>query len=109
MEDQVATDEAETASELDVRGIRKPDKHPLIFATYRALAVGEHFVLINDHDPKHLQEQFEADYPGSYSWEYQNREPRDWQIRITKLAEAAPLRPPNDGLIQLEVITPDAD
>jgi len=74
------------AKELDVRGMRKPDKHPTIFATYAELSVGESFVLINDHDPKHLHDEFEADHAGSYDWEYLNREMRDWRIRITKLA-----------------------
>ena len=70
--------------ELDVRPLRKPDKHPKIFATYHALPVGGAFVLINDHDPQHLHEEFETDHPGSYGWEYENRENRDWRIRITK-------------------------
>ncbi|WP_284252297.1 DUF2249 domain-containing protein [Pseudolysinimonas kribbensis] len=73
-------------AELDVRGIRKPDKHPAIFAAYAALPVGGAFVLVNDHDPKHLHDQFEADHHGSYAWEYLTTEPRDWRIRITKLA-----------------------
>jgi uncharacterized protein (DUF2249 family)/quercetin dioxygenase-like cupin family protein len=72
--------------ELDVRGMRKPDKHPAIFARYAELPVGAAFVLVNDHDPKHLHEEFEADHAGSYDWEYLNREPRDWRIKITKLA-----------------------
>jgi uncharacterized protein (DUF2249 family)/quercetin dioxygenase-like cupin family protein len=71
--------------ELDVRGLRKPDKHPAIFAAYTALPVGASFVLVNDHDPKHLHDEFEADHAGSYEWEYLNTEPRDWRIRITKL------------------------
>jgi len=71
---------------LDVRGMRKPDKHPTIFATYTALPVGGAFVLVNDHDPQHLHEEFETDHAGSYSWEYLNREMRDWRIQITKLA-----------------------
>lgn len=79
------TDTTDT-QDLDVRGMRKPDKHPTIFATYAALPVGAAFVLINDHDPKHLHEEFEADHAGSYSWEYLNREMRDWRIQITKLA-----------------------
>lgn len=73
-------------AELDVRGIRKPDKHPTIFATYAALPAGGAFVLVNDHDPQHLHEEFEADHTGSYSWEYLNTEMRDWRIKITKLA-----------------------
>lgn len=75
-----------TEQNLDVRPLAKPDKHPTIFATYRALTVGDSFVLINDHDPKHLHEEFAADHSGSFGWDYLSREPRDWRIRITKLA-----------------------
>ncbi len=75
-----------TVHELDVRGMRKPDKHPTIFRTYRELPLGGAFVLINDHDPKHLHDEFETDYAGGFGWEYLNREIRDWRIRITKLS-----------------------
>lgn len=71
--------------ELDVRSLRKPDKHPTVFAAYAELAVGASFVLINDHDPRHLHDEFEADHAGGYGWEYRSREPRDWRIEITKL------------------------
>ncbi len=60
-------------NELDVRQLRKPDKHPTIFATYADLPVGGSFVLVNNHDPKHLHEEFEADHAGSYGWEYSRR------------------------------------
>lgn len=73
---------------LDVRGMRKPEKHPTIFGRFKELAVGDFFVLINDHDPKHLHDEFEADWPGGYDWEYLNQEMRDWQIRITRCASA---------------------
>jgi quercetin dioxygenase-like cupin family protein len=43
-------------------------------------------VLVNDHDPRHLRDEFETEYPGGYSWEYLSTEPRSWRIRITKLA-----------------------
>lgn len=82
-----STDSASDVTELDVRGMRKPDKHPTIFATYRELPVGGAFVLVNDHDPIHLHDEFEADHAGSYRWEYLNREMRDWRIRITKLTD----------------------
>jgi uncharacterized protein (DUF2249 family)/quercetin dioxygenase-like cupin family protein len=77
-------------NELDVRQLRKPDKHPLIFATYAGLSVGESFVLVNNHDPKHLHDEFEADHAGSYGWEYLEKGPAAWRIRITKLT-ATPL------------------
>lgn len=72
--------------EVDVRTLRKPDKHPAIFQAYAALPPGDSLVLVNDHDPRHLRDEFEVEYPGGYAWEYLAREPRDWRIRITKLA-----------------------
>ncbi|HEX5993987.1 MAG TPA: DUF2249 domain-containing protein [Jiangellales bacterium] len=72
--------------ELDVRPLRKPDKHPAIFAAYDNLAVGESFVLVNNHDPKHLREEFDTDHPGGYGWEYLDRSPAAWRIRISKRA-----------------------
>ena len=73
-------------NELDVRGLRKPDKHPTIFATYTDLPVGGSFVLVNNHDPKHLHEEFEADHAGSYGWDYLEKGPTIWRIRISKHA-----------------------
>lgn len=72
--------------ELDVRPLRKPDKHPAIFQAYDALAVGASFVLLNNHDPKHLREEFDTDHPGGYGWEYLDEGPETWRIRISKLA-----------------------
>src|SRR5699024_2320505 len=75
--------------ELDVRTLRKPDKHPTIFGTYQALAVGESFVLVNDHDPKPLRDEFDVEHPGSYSWEYVETGPAQWRVRIGKLTSTA--------------------
>ena len=74
--------------QLDVRAIRMPEKHPRIFERFDALGVGESFVLINNHDPKHLRDEFEIDHPGEFGWEYMQRGPERWEIRITRLASA---------------------
>jgi uncharacterized protein (DUF2249 family)/quercetin dioxygenase-like cupin family protein len=76
--------------ELDVRPLRKPDKHPAIFRAYDALTAGESFVLVNSHDPQHLRDEFETEHPGSYGWDYLSTGPGPWRIRISKLA-ATPL------------------
>lgn len=73
-------------AELDVRPLRKIDKHPTIFKTYDALAVGDSFVLVNNHDPQHLHDEFETDHHGSYRWDYLDHGPGVWRIRITKSA-----------------------
>lgn len=72
--------------ELDVRGIRKPEKHPRIFAEFDALAVGQSFVLVNNHDPRHLRQEFDTECPGGFDWDYQQRGPDSWRILITKTA-----------------------
>ena len=76
--------------ELDVRQTRKPDKHPTIFRAFAELPVGDALVLVNDHDPRQLRDEFEIEYPRGYDWEYLAKEPREWRIRISKLA-ATPL------------------
>src|SRR5699024_9481252 len=75
---------------LDVRGMAKPDKHPTIFAAYDELAVQESFVLVSDHDPVPLRQEFERDYGPGFDWDYLHQERGDWQIRITTRA-APPL------------------
>lgn len=75
-----------TTHELDVRGLRKPDKHPAIFQAYDALEVGGSVDLVNDHDPKHLRAEFEVEHPGSHGWEYLDKGTDAWRIRITKLS-----------------------
>jgi uncharacterized protein (DUF2249 family)/quercetin dioxygenase-like cupin family protein len=73
-------------NELDVRPLRKSDKPPAIFAAYGGLPVGRSFVLVDNHDPKHLHEEFEADHAGSYDWQYVEKGPTVWRIRISKLS-----------------------
>jgi uncharacterized protein (DUF2249 family) len=75
--------------QLDVRGMRKPEKHPAIFQAYAGLGVGESLVLVNDHDPRHLRDEFEVEYPGGYSWDCLARDRGAWQIKITKRAATA--------------------
>ncbi len=85
---------------FDVREISCREKHALIFQRWNALAVGAHFVLVNDHDPVPLYYQFEGQFPGAFSWEYLQQGPEEFQVKITRLAEtAAPakLAPPTGG------------
>jgi uncharacterized protein (DUF2249 family) len=76
--------------EIDLRTMRRPDRHPTIFRAYAAAGVGESLVIVTDHDPRHLHDDFEVEYPGGYDWECLGAEPGPWRIRITKRA-ATPL------------------
>jgi uncharacterized protein (DUF2249 family) len=69
---------------FDVREIPCRVKHAQIFQRWADLPVGQHFVLINDHDPVPLWYQFAAQFPGAFDWEYLLRGPEEFQVRITK-------------------------
>src|SRR5665811_845723 len=62
---------------MDVRPIPCSIKHGLILKTWRELPVGDHFILLNDHDPVPLRYQFEAEFPGTFTWDYLERGPQD--------------------------------
>ena len=68
--------------ELDVRNEPPATRHELIFQTYAATPLGEAFVLINDHDPKPLYYQFEAEETGKFEWNYLESGPKVWRVRI---------------------------
>ncbi|MGH3282754.1 MAG: DUF2249 domain-containing protein [Trebonia sp.] len=72
--------------EFDLRSLRKPDRHPAVFQAYATIQVGESLVLLNDHDPRHLRDEFEVEHPDGYGWEYLATDPGAFRIRITKLA-----------------------
>ncbi len=74
------------SAELDVRTIVPRERHPTIFTKYRALAPGENFVLVNDHDPKPLYYQFQAEVGPEVDWEYLERGPETWRVRIGRKA-----------------------
>lgn len=75
---------AATDKTLDVRTIAPAQRHPLIFGTFEDLEPGQSFVLVNDHDPKPLYYQFQAERPGEFDWEYLEQGPETWRVRIAK-------------------------
>jgi uncharacterized protein (DUF2249 family) len=70
--------------ELDVRPIPPRDKHPTIFNTLDGLASGQSMLLINDHDPRPLRYQLDAERPGGFEWIYQEQGPAVWRVRISR-------------------------
>jgi uncharacterized protein (DUF2249 family) len=67
---------------LDVRDLAPARRHTEIFSAYWDLASGAGFVLVNDHDPRPLRYQFEAQHSGEYTWDYLEAGPQVWRVRI---------------------------
>jgi len=75
-------------TKVDVREYAARDRHPLIRSTFRSLGVGETMELINDHDPKPLYHQLQAEMPGQFGWDDLQSGPDVWRVRIAKLAKS---------------------
>lgn len=72
--------------QLDVRTIVPRERHRQIFEIVGALAPGDSLTITNDHDPKPLHYQLDAEHPGEYSWTYLESGPDLWRVQIGKPA-----------------------
>ena len=70
---------------LDVRNIIPREKHPAIFAMFDSLMSGQIMQLINDHDPKPLYYQMQAENTGQFKWQYIEIGPEVWKVNIKKI------------------------
>jgi regulator of cell morphogenesis and NO signaling len=73
---------------LDVTVIEPRLKHPAIFEKFDALSPGEAFIINNDHDPKPLYYQLLAERGQVFVWDYLEKGPKTWQVKITKNTNA---------------------
>lgn len=72
--------------EIDLCAMPRPQRHPIVFAAFDRLAVGESFTIYNDHDPQPLRLQTEQMREGEMNWEYVERGPDTFRIRLTRVA-----------------------
>lgn len=70
---------------FDIRPLPPSERHPLIFSAFNKLGTGQAMELINDHDPKPLHDQFQAELAGKFAWDYLEQGPGTWRVAITKL------------------------
>lgn len=78
-----------TTKTLDLRDIPPFERHGKIFEIWDSLNEGESMEIINDHEPKPLYYQFEAEQKGHFKWTYKKQGPKDWIFVIKKLTNEA--------------------
>jgi regulator of cell morphogenesis and NO signaling len=76
----------ETIEIIDVTVIEPRRKHPYIFERFDALAPGDSFVIANDHDPKPLYYQLQAERGDVVDWDYLENGPGTWKVKIGRKA-----------------------
>jgi len=70
--------------EFDVRDLPPQKRHQVLLEAFDTFDPGDGFVLVNDHDPKPLYHQFEAEAGDEFYWEYQQKEPGEFRVNIGK-------------------------
>lgn len=74
---------------FDGRNVPCNVKHDQIFRRWLGLPESDYFVLVNDHDPARLREQFAVLFPENFGWEYIERGPEVFRVKISKVKEVA--------------------
>jgi len=80
-----AMEDISIVNSFDVRPYPPAKRHDMVFDAFYALNAGEAFVFINDHDPKPLYYQMEAENSEPFKWEYLETMPNEWKVKVMKL------------------------
>ena len=73
---------------LDVTLLEPALKHSSVFIRFDELAEGEEFTIHNDHDPKPLYYQLLGERGNVFSWDYLEKGPDWWKVRIGRRSTA---------------------
>ncbi len=72
-------------NEFDVRPYSPAERHDMFYQAFAEIKPGEAFEFINDHDPKPLYYQMEAESKDPFKWEYLEKGPDVWKVRVIKV------------------------
>lgn len=74
-------------NEFDIRPYPPTERHEMFYRAFSEIKPGEAFVFTNDHDPKPLYYQMEAESKEPFKWEYLEQGPDVWKVRVRKTKE----------------------
>lgn len=72
-------------NEFDIRPYPPTERHEMFYKAFADIKIGEAFEFINDHDPKPLYYQMEAESKEPFRWEYLEKGPDEWKVRVIKV------------------------
>ncbi len=72
-------------NEFDIRPYPPTERHEMFYKAFADIKPGEAFEFINDHDPKPLYYQMEAESKEPFRWEYLEKGPEVWKVRVVKV------------------------
>lgn len=75
--------------QIDVRMLPVQWRHSIVFDAYLQLTIGQSLIVVNDHEPRGLYEEFDQEFAGSFSWDVVPSEGTEYRVHITKRASTA--------------------
>lgn len=72
-------------NEFDLRPFPPAERHEMFYKAFADITPGEAFEFINDHDPRPLYYQMEAESKDPFKWEYLEKGPEEWKVRVIKI------------------------
>ncbi len=81
-DEKTGTETFRMVGDFDIRPYPPAERHERFFKAFEGLQVNEAFAFTNDHDPKPLYYQIEAESPHPFTWEYLESGPEVWRVRV---------------------------
>lgn len=72
-------------NEMDLRPFPPTERHEMFYKAFADIKPGEAFEFTNDHDPKPLYYQMEAESKEPFKWEYLEKGADVWKVRVIKI------------------------
>lgn len=72
---------------IEAQSIPPVERHSFIFQSFDNLEGGDCLVIVNNHDPVPLLRQFQEKRPDQFSFDYLEKGPQVWRLRLTKKAK----------------------
>lgn len=74
-------------NQFDIRPYPPTERHEMFYKAFAEIKLGEAFEFTNDHDPLPLYYQMEAESKEPFLWEYLEKGPEIWTVRVIKNKE----------------------
>lgn len=98
----------QTADEniINVQEIEPRLRHQTIFDVFNTLMEGEHLIIHNNHDPQPVYYQLLELRGNIFSWEYLQKGPQWWDIKVTRTVPIVPTEKQEDVILNIPIVEP---
>ncbi len=91
---------------INVQELEPALRHQTIFNVFNTLKEGEHLIIHNNHDPMPVYYQLMNMRGNIFSWEYLQKGPEWWDIKVTRTVPIVPTENETDVILNIPAVQP---